>query len=80
MVHTKKSTLGISIFKDGIHISYANAAKYFGMTLDVKLHWNEHVKINMSIYNKLLIYEYNQILQPIWTYGAQLWKCTSEKI
>lgn len=30
----------------------------------------------LSTYNKLLLYE--QILKPIWTYGIQLWGCTSE--
>ena len=34
-------------------------------------------KSKLYIENKLLIY--NQILTPLWTYGAQLWGCTNEK-
>ena len=41
---TTKSTLGIPIFMDGIQIPYANTTKYLGITLDEKLHWNDHVK------------------------------------
>ena len=68
---------------------YVNMAKYLAMALDVKLRFNEHVKIKIMelqlkrkklkwllgrkyrlyIENKLLIH--NQILEPIWTYGAQ---------
>ena len=29
-----------------------------------------------SVYNKLLLYQ--QVLKPVWTYGIQLWGCTSE--
>lgn len=29
----------------------------------------------LSIQNKLALY--NQVLKPVWTYGAQLWGCTA---
>ena len=28
----------------------------------------------LSIHNKVMVYK--QILQPVWTYGIQLWGCT----
>lgn len=40
-----------------------------------KLKWLIGRKSVLSIENKLLIY--NQVLKPIWTYGAQLWGCAS---
>ena len=89
---TNKSTSGNSIFMDDAQISYAKTAKYFRMALDAKFRWNEHVEIKimglqlkwkklkwplgrkskLSIQNKLL-------MLMLWTYGAQLWGCTSEK-
>ena len=30
----------------------------------------------LSIHNKLMLYK--QILQPLWTYGIQLWGCTKQ--
>jgi hypothetical protein len=30
----------------------------------------------LSVYNKLMLYK--QVLKPIWTYGLQLWGCTSQ--
>ena len=34
-------------FMDGVQIPYVNTAKYLGMILDAKLHWNEEVKIKI---------------------------------
>ena len=48
------------------------------MELQVKWknpNWLIGRKSKLSIENKLLIY--NQILKPIWAYGAQFWGCTS---
>jgi hypothetical protein len=33
-------------------------------------------KMSLSVYNKLMLYQ--QVLKPIWTYGIQLWGCTSQ--
>ena len=30
----------------------------------------------LSVYNKLMLYQ--QVLKPVWTYGIQLWGCTSQ--
>ena len=30
----------------------------------------------ISVYNKLMLYQ--QVLKPVWTYGIQLWGCTSQ--
>jgi hypothetical protein len=30
----------------------------------------------LSAYNKLMLYQ--QVLKPVWTYGIQLWGCTSQ--
>jgi hypothetical protein len=32
--------------------------------------------IYLIVYNKLMLYQ--QVLKPIWTYGIQLWGCTSQ--
>lgn len=42
-----------------------------------KLNWLIGRKSTLSIENKIMIY--NQMLKPIWTYGAQLWGCTNKK-
>jgi GTPase SAR1 family protein len=39
------------------------------------LYWLMRRKSDLSTYNKILLYK--QILKPIWTYGIQLWGCTS---
>ena len=44
---TNKSTSGIPIFMNGVQILHKNVAKYLDMTLDVKLRWNEHVKLKI---------------------------------
>ena len=41
-----------------------------------KMYWLLGKQSELSIHNKLILY--NQILKPIWTYGAQLWGCTKE--
>lgn len=41
-----------------------------------KLYWLLGRKSQLSASNKLLLY--NQILKPVWTYGIQLWGCTSK--
>ena len=40
------------------------------------LYWLLGRKSRLSTYNKLLIYK--QVLMPVWTYGIQLWGCTSK--
>lgn len=47
--------------------------------LDIKLrkmYWLVGRRSKLSIQNKLTLY--NQVLKPVWTYGAQLWGCTSQ--
>ena len=41
-----------------------------------KLKWLIGRRSKLSIQNKLLIY--NQVIKPVWTYGIQLWGCTSK--
>lgn len=41
---TYKKVVSLQIYIDGHAIPITNTAKYLGMTLDVKLKWNEHVK------------------------------------
>ena len=41
-----------------------------------KMYWLLGRYSALSIYNKLLLYQ--QVLKPIWTYGIQLWGCTSQ--
>lgn len=41
-----------------------------------KMYWLLGRNSKLSTYNKLLLYK--QSLKPIWTYGAQLWGCTSK--
>lgn len=43
-----------------------------------KMIWLIGRKSNLSINNKLLVY--NQILKPIWTYGIQLWGCAKNNV
>ena len=40
------------------------------------LYWLLGRRSKLSVENKLLIY--NQVLKPVWTYGIQLWGCTSQ--
>ena len=40
------------------------------------MYWMLGRHSKLSIYNKLLLYK--QILKPVWTYGIQLWGCTSK--
>ncbi|CAA9999210.1 unnamed protein product [Nesidiocoris tenuis] len=40
-----------------------------------KMYWLIGRKSKLSIQNKLTLY--NQVLKPVWTYGAQLWGCTA---
>lgn len=42
----------------------------------IKIYWLIGRYSCLSIHNKLLLYK--QILKPIWTYGLQLWGCTSK--
>lgn len=49
------------------------------LELDIKwrkLEWLIGRKSGLSINNKILLY--NQILKPVWNYGAQLWGCASQ--
>ena len=41
-----------------------------------KMHWLMGRRSKLSIQNKLTLY--NQVLKPVWTYGAQLWGCTAQ--
>ena len=41
-----------------------------------KMYWLMNRYSTLSVYNKLLLYQ--QVLKPVWTYGIQLWGCTSE--
>ncbi|CAB0014738.1 unnamed protein product [Nesidiocoris tenuis] len=40
-----------------------------------KMYWLIGRQSTMTIGNKLLLY--NQVLKPVWSYGAQLWGCTA---
>lgn len=41
-----------------------------------KLYWLLGRNTKTSTFNKLLVY--NQVLKPVWSYGIQLWGCTSK--
>jgi hypothetical protein len=41
-----------------------------------ELNWLIGKKSHLSIENKLLIYK--TVIKPIWTYGIELWGCTSK--
>lgn len=41
-----------------------------------KLYWLLGRRSKLSTYNKILIYK--QVLKSVWTYGIQLWGCTSQ--
>lgn len=41
-----------------------------------KMNWLMGRRSKLSIQNKLTLY--NQVLKPVWTYGAQLWGCTAQ--
>lgn len=41
-----------------------------------KIYWLLGRQSQLSIHNKLLIYQ--QVLKPVWTYGAQLWSCAKK--
>lgn len=41
-----------------------------------KMNWLLGSKSQLSMRNKTLVY--NQVLKPVWTYGAQLWGCASK--
>lgn len=41
-----------------------------------KMYWLLGRYSTLSVYNKLLLYQ--QVLKPVWTYGIQLWGCTSQ--
>jgi hypothetical protein len=67
-------------------------AKYLRMTLDAKLPWKLHVKkkgeeldlkyrstywiIGQSAMSTHKMVLYKQIMNPLWTYGIQVWGCT----
>jgi hypothetical protein len=47
--------------------------------MDIKLkqmYWFLGKKLSLSIENKLLLYKV--IIKPIWTYGIELWGCSSK--
>jgi len=41
-----------------------------------KMNWLMGRYSALSVYNKLMLYQ--QVLNPVWTYGIQLWGCTSQ--
>lgn len=41
-----------------------------------KMHWLLGRYSSLSVHNKVLLYK--QVLKPIWTYGIQLWGCTTQ--
>ncbi|CAA9993736.1 unnamed protein product [Nesidiocoris tenuis] len=51
-----------------VHIDFTNRSI-------VKMYWLIGRQSTMTIGNKLLLY--NQVLKPVWSYGAQLWGCTA---
>ena len=75
------------VYLNNIEIPRANVAKYLGLHLDGKMTWQVQTakkkmywflggKIILSLENKLLLYKV--ILKPIWTYGIELWGCSSK--
>ena len=58
------------------HINVILSLKFSGLGLKLQqMHWILGRKLELSIYNKLLIY--SNILKPIWTYGISLWGTAS---
>jgi hypothetical protein len=41
-----------------------------------KMYWLMGRYSALSVYNKLMLYQH--VLKPVWTYGIQLWGCTSQ--
>jgi hypothetical protein len=41
-----------------------------------KMYWLLGCNSELFIYNKLILYK--QVLRPVWSYGIQLWGCTSD--
>ena len=41
-----------------------------------KMYWLLGRQSQLSIYNKMLLYQ--QMIKPVWVYGAQLWGCASK--
>jgi hypothetical protein len=41
-----------------------------------KMYWLMGRYSALSVCNKLMLYQ--QVLKPVWTYGIQLWGCTSQ--
>jgi len=41
-----------------------------------KMYWLMGRYSALSVFNKLMLYQ--QVLKPVWTYGIQLWGCTSQ--
>ena len=41
-----------------------------------KMYWLMGRYSALSVYNKLMLYQ--QVIKPVWTYGIQLWGCTSQ--
>jgi hypothetical protein len=61
----------------------SNAAAFFTVhnakKIDLKtkeINWLIEKKSHLSIENKLLIYK--AVIKPIWSYGIELWGCTSK--
>jgi len=47
-----------------------------GLRYKKKMFWLIGWNSSQSLHNRLLLYK--QILNPVWTYGIQLWSCTKE--
>ena len=61
---TNKSINPIKLYIESNEIPHSNTAKYLSMTLDAKLHWKEHVKINREELN-IKLAKINWVLNAI---------------
>jgi hypothetical protein len=41
-----------------------------------KMYWLLGRNSELSIHNKIMLYK--QVIRPVWSYGIQLWGCTSD--
>jgi hypothetical protein len=43
-----------------------------------KMYWLLGRNSELSIYNRLILLVYKQVLRPVWSYGIQLWGSASD--